>query len=164
MNLLQRRFWYGPHAFAHVLALLFLAFSSFGADTLVGSWQSQLVSTNVDVTNYPGLARWQSRFATNAATTNYSVLLQKRFEFLRDSTFHAEWIGRFQGQEFTFPSTGTYKILDTNHLIFEVLPAPSISTGKVRFPVGYQLEHGELLLQDWESLEGQVTKYRRVRK
>jgi len=100
------------------------------ADTLVGTWRSEL--------------------ATNTT-----------LQFSKDGSLHMNTVTRVAGQEVSVPFTGAYKIVTMNTLLIELLPT---LTNKQPITASYSLTGDELILQNWMSLEGGATKYRRVKK
>ncbi len=122
--------------------LVFLAFSSQSAEPLVGSWHAQL-----------------------PATTANMAVLQRSVEFATNGSFQMKEVVRIHTNTSTVPLTGTYRIVDTNHLILEIAFAPTLITNKEPFALKYQIQGDELVLEDWASFDPRRTiKYRRVTK
>jgi hypothetical protein len=101
----------------------------------------------------PLVGTWRSEPATNTT-----------IQFSKDGSLHMNTVTRVAGQEVSVPFRGTYKIVTTNTLLIELLPAPGALTNKQPFSASYSLSGDELILQNWMSLEGGTTKYRRIKK
>ena len=124
------------------LLLGLLSLTAHGAEPLFGTWQAQVRQTN-----------------TNMAVVQRSVV------FSNDGSFKMKDVMRMDTNISTVSLWGTYKIVDTNHLILEMTLASTVPVSKQQFSVGYQVQGDELILENWSSFDPRSsTKYRRVTK
>jgi hypothetical protein len=99
------------------------------------------------------IGSWRCETITNATV-----------EFLRDGSFHLNAVDRAVGREIVVPMTGTYRIVDTNHIILHLTPASSIApSNTIPFTLSYSLSGDELQLQTLDVNWGART-YHRVKK
>jgi hypothetical protein len=117
------------------------------AGSLIGEWRSDSVT-------------WSPPNATN------------RFEVYSTVTFTKE--GSFQMHSFVnipprselpVPLKGTYRLLDTNHMVLEVAPNDAFPSNKVPLTVSYSLVGDKLVLPVISlSVVTETRTYRRVKK
>ena len=83
-------------------------------------------------------------------------------EFSRDGAFRMNVTGRMLGNDISIPTTGTYQIVDTNHVTMTLDQASAATAPARPFTALYAVSGDELVLQNFMSAEWGGNKYRRV--
>jgi hypothetical protein len=109
----------------------------------------------------PMVGTWQAQVPI---TTASRALTERRLQFSKNDFFQINDVIRAYTNASTASFAGVYTVLDRNHIVLEFISAPTSSTNKERFTNAYLIQGDELLLQEWDSSEGHVTKYRRMTK
>jgi hypothetical protein len=99
------------------------------------------------------VGKWRCETLTNATV-----------EFLKDGSFHLTAVDHAGGREIFVPMSGSYRIVDTNHIILRIVPAASVApSNSVPITLSYALSGDELQLQTIDVQWGART-YRRTKR
>lgn len=137
--------------FRPLLVLVVLALSCYGlhSEELIGLWKT-------------GAEKWNPPDQTN------TFLVSQTAEFRKDRSFKITTATKdASGKEVEMPGggSGTYKLVDTNHVQLELIPNPSMPDYKLPIVVSFSISNDVLELPALVVSDGTVPtlKYRRVK-